>query len=102
MHFFLLPPCAVVATTVVFKREKRVLLCTSTWFQHLLKITYNIPNIGKKALRQGSRQFLLCRYRHLELPQRSLASLEQLWLGGGLECACPFPCACTRPSKSKA
>ena len=41
---------------------------TSPWFQRLFKITYNIPTIGKKALRQGSRQFLLCRYRHLQLP----------------------------------
>ena len=60
-----------------------------SWFQHLFKITYNItyniPNIGKKALRQGSCQFLLCRNRHLQFPVHSWASLGQLWLGRGSE-----------------
>ena len=40
-----------------FKGKKRVFFFTSQWFQHLFKILYNIPNIGEKALRQGSRQF---------------------------------------------
>ena len=65
------------------------------------KITYNIPNIGKKALRQGSRQFLLCRHRHLQLPLPPLASWRQTWLGTGLDWACHFMCACTPPSKIK-
>ena len=36
-------------------KGKRKLFLTSPWLQHLFKISYNIPNIGKKALRQGSR-----------------------------------------------
>ena len=71
----------------------------SSWLQHLFKNSYNIPNIGKKALRQGSRQFLLSHNRHLQLPLRSLASLGQLWLYRGLEWACQFICAYTSPSK---
>ena len=31
----------------------------SPWLRHPFKIFCNIPDIGKKALRQGSRQFLL-------------------------------------------
>ena len=61
---------------------------TSPWIQHLFKFSYNIPNIGKKVLRHGSRQFLLSHNRHLQLPLRSWASLGQLWLGRGLEWAC--------------
>ena len=68
-------------------------------FNIFFKISYNIPNIGKKALRQGSRQFLLRHNRHLQLPLRSLASLGQLWLGRGLEWACQFMCAYSSPSK---
>ena len=70
----------------------------SSWLQHLFKISYNIPNIGKKALHQGSRQVLLSHKRHLQLPLRSLASLGQLWLGRGLEWACQFMCAQPSPS----
>ena len=59
---------------------------------------YNIPNIGKKALHQGSGQVLLSHKRHLQLPLRSLSSLGQLWLGRGLEWACEFMCAQPSPS----
>ena len=68
-------------------------------FQHLCKISYNIRNIGMKALHQGSRHVLLSHKRHLQLPLRSLASLGQLWLGRGLEWACQFMCAQPSPSK---
>ena len=64
-------------------KAKREFFLASPWLQHLFKISYNIPNIGKKALHQGSRQVLLSHKRHLQLPLRSLASLEQLWLVGG-------------------
>ena len=40
-------------------KGKREFFLASPWLQHLLKISYNIPNIGKKALCQGSRQFRL-------------------------------------------
>ena len=80
-------------------KGKREFFLTSPWLQHLFKITSNIPNIGKKALHQGSRQFLLSHNRHLQLPLRSLASLGQLWLGRGLKWACQFICAYTTPSK---
>ena len=80
-------------------KGKRKFLLASPWLQHLFKISYNIPNIGKKGLRLGSRQFLLSHNRHLQLPLRSLASLGQLWLGRGLEWACQFMCAYTPPSK---
>ena len=70
-----------------FKR-KGVFFLTSPWFQHLFKITYNFPNTVKRALRQGSRQSLPCRSRHLQPPLRSEASLGRLWLGRGLEWAC--------------
>ena len=56
----------------------------SPWLQHLFKMSYNIPNIGNKALHQGSRHVLLSHNRHLQLPLCSLASLGQLWLGRGL------------------
>ena len=78
---------------------KREFFLTSQWLQHLLKISYNIPDIGKKALRQGIRQFLLTHNRHLQLRLRSLALLGQLWLGRGSEGACQFMCAYTSPSK---
>ena len=74
-------------------KGKRELFLASPWLQHLFEISYNIPNIGKKALPQGSRQTLLSHNRHLQLPLRSLASLGQLWLGRGLEWACQFMCA---------
>ena len=80
-------------------KGKREFFLTSPWLQHLFKISYNIPSIEKKALRQGSCQFLLSRNKHLQLPLRSLASLGPLWLGRGLEWACQFMCAYTSPSK---
>ena len=80
-------------------KGKREFFLTSPWLQHLFKISYNIPNIGKKVLREGSRKFLLSQNRHLQLPLRSLASLGQLWLGGGVDWACYFMCAYTSPSK---
>ena len=80
-------------------KGKRELFLTSPWLKHLFKISYNIRNIGKKALRQGSRQFWLSHNRHLQLSLRSSASLGQLWLGRGLEWACQFMCAYSPPSK---
>ena len=80
-------------------KGKREFFLTSPWFQHPFKISHNIPNIGKKALHQGSRQLLLRHKRHLQLPLRSVASMGQLWLGRGLERACQFMCAYTSPSK---
>ena len=80
-------------------KGKREFFLASPWLQHVYKISYNIPNIGKKALHQGSRQFLLSRNRHLQLSLRSLASLGQLWLGSRLEWACQLICAYTSPSK---
>ena len=32
-------------------KGKREFFLASPWLQHLFKISYNIPNIGKKALR---------------------------------------------------
>ena len=52
-------------------------------------------------LRQGCRQFLLCRNCHLQLPLHALASLGQLWLDSGLQWACQFMGACTPPSKKQ-
>ena len=63
-----------------FKR-KRVFFLTFPWFQHLLKITYNFPNTVKRALHQGSRQFLPCRNRLVQPPLRSEALLGRLWFG---------------------
>ena len=80
-------------------KGKREFFLASPWLQHFFKISYNIPNIGKKALHQGSCQFLLSHKRHLQLPLRSLASLGQLWLGRRLEWACQFMCAQPSPSK---
>ena len=74
-------------------KGKREFFLASAWLQHLFRISYNIPNFGKKALHQGSRQVLLSQKKHLQLPLRSLASLGQLWLGAGLEWACEFMCA---------
>ena len=78
---------------------KREFFVASPWIHHLFKISYNIPNIGKKALHQGSCQVLLSHKGHLQLPLRSLASLGQLWLGRGLAWACQFMCAQPSPSK---
>ena len=50
-------------------------------------------------MHQGIRQVLLNHKRHLQLPLRSFASLEQLWFGRGLEWACQFMCAQPTPSK---
>ena len=81
-----------------FKGKKEFFLAPP-WLQHLFNISYSIPNIGKKALHQGSCQVLLSHKRHLQLPLRSLASLGQLWLGRGLEWACQSMCAEPSPSK---
>ena len=51
-------------------KGKREFFLASPWFQHLFKISSNIPNIGKKALLQGSRQVLLSHKRHLQLTLR--------------------------------
>ena len=80
-------------------KGKREFFLASPWLQHLFKIFYNIPNIRKKGLHQGSRQVLLRHTRHRQLPLRSLASLEQLWLGRELDWACQFMGAYTSPSK---
>ena len=80
-------------------KRKREFFLTSPWLQHLFKISYNIPNIGKKALRQGSPQFLLSHNRDLQFPLHSLVSLGQLSLGRVLEWTCHFMCAYTSPSK---
>ena len=80
-------------------KGKREFFLASPWLQHLFKISYNIPNIGKKALHHGSRLVLLSRNRHLHLPLRSLGSLGQLWLGRWLEWASQFMCAQPSPSK---
>ena len=79
-------------------KGKREFFLASPWLQHLFKTSYNIPNIVKKALHQGSRQVLLSHKGHLQLPPRSLVSLGQLWLGRGLEWACQFMCAQPSPS----
>ena len=80
-------------------KGKREILLGLPMASPLFKISYNMPNIGKKELRLGSRQFLLGHNRHLQLPLRSLASLGQLWLGRGLEWACQFMFAYTSLSK---
>ena len=80
-------------------KGRRQFFLAFPWLQHLFKMSYNITNIGKKALRLGSRQFLLSHNRDLQLPLRSWASLGQLWLGRGLYWACQFMCAYTSPSK---
>ena len=67
--------------------------------QHPFEISYNIPNIGKNVLHQGSRQVLVSHKRNSQLSLRSLASPGQLWLGRGLELACHFMCAQPSPSK---
>ena len=79
-------------------KGKREFFLASPRLQHLFKISYNIPSIGKKALHQGSRHVLPSHTRHLLLPLRSMASLEQLWLGRGLEWACQFMYAPPSPS----
>ena len=81
-------------------KGKREFFLASPWLkQHLFEFSYNIPNIGKKALRQGSRQSLLSHNRHPQLPLRSLALLGQLWLCRGLVWACQFMFAYTSSSK---
>ena len=65
-----------------FKGETKFFLASPS-LQHFCKMSYNIPNIGKKALCKGRRQVLCSHNRHLQLPLRSLASLGQLWLGRG-------------------
>ena len=80
-------------------KEKREFFLATPWLQHLCKISHNMPNIGKKALHQGTDQLLLSHNRHPQLTLRSLASLGQLWLGRGLVWACQFMCAYTSPSK---
>ena len=51
-------------------KGKRKMFLTSPWLQHLSQPFSNIANIGKKALRQGSRPLLLRHNRHLGLPLR--------------------------------
>ena len=79
-------------------KGKREFFLASPWLQHLFKISYNIPNIGKKVLHQGSRQVMLSHKRHLQLPLRSLASLGQLWLNRGWEWGSHFLFAQPSPS----
>ena len=98
-YTFSYSPLVLCWPPLYHSKGKREFVLTSPWLQHLFKISYNISHIGKRALRQGSREFLLSHKRHLQLPLRSLASLGQLWLGRGLEWACQFMCAYTSPSK---
>ena len=81
-----------------FKRKREFFLA-SPWLQHLFKMSYNISNIEKKALHQGSHQVLLSHRTHQQLPLRSLASLGPLWLGRGSEWACQIMCAQPYPCK---
>ena len=98
-YTFFYSPLVLWWPPLLHVKGKREFCLASPWLQHLFKICYNIPNIGKKALHQGSRQALLSHNRHLQLPPRSLASLGQLWLRRGLEWACKFMCAYNCPSK---
>ena len=98
MHFFLLSPCAVVATTVPFLRKKGIFLNLRMVSASFI-ITYNFPNTEKRASRQGSRQFLPCRNNLLQPPLRSVASLGRLWLGRGLVWACKVMCSWNTPAK---
>ena len=59
MHFFLRPPCAVVASTVACQ-GKRVFFLASQTFQHVFKITYNLPHtINARCIRAVARYFLV-------------------------------------------
>ena len=52
---------------------------------YLPTITYKFPYTVKRALHQGSCQFLPCCNRVLQPPLRSEASLGLLWFGSGVE-----------------
>ena len=97
-YTFSYSPLVLWWPTLSHFKGKREFFLASRWLKHSFKTSYNIPNIGKKALHQGSRKVLLSHKRHLQLPLRSLASLGQLWLGRGLEWACRFMCAQPFPS----
>ena len=97
-YIFLTPPMCCVDHHCRILKERGNCSGPPHAFNIFFKISYNIPNIGKKALRQGSRQFLLSNKRDLQLPLRSVASLGQLSLGRGLQWACQFMCAYTSPS----
>ena len=87
-YTFSYPPLVLWWPPMSHFKGKRQFFLTFPWLRHLFEISYKIPNIGKKVLRQGSCQFLLSHNRHLQVPLRSLASLGQLWLGRGLQWAC--------------
>ena len=92
-YTFSYPPLLLWWPPLSHFKKKREFFLASPWLQHLFKISYNIPNIEKGALHQGSCQVWPCHNRHLQLPLRSLVSLGQLWLGRGLEWACQPTCA---------
>ena len=96
-YTFSYSPLVLWLPPLSYFKGKGEFFLASPWLQHLLQISCNIPNIGKKALHQGSRQVLLSHKGQLQLPLRSLASLAQLWLGRGLEWACQFMCAQPSP-----
>ena len=99
IHFFLLPPCAVVPTTAAFVGKKGVFFLASPWFHHFLKITWNRPHTGKWAWHQGRRRFLACPHNLLQSPLRLVVSLVRLCLGRGLEWACKVMYSCLPRSK---
>ena len=69
----------------------------SPWFQHLFKITYNLPHAEKG--RCTSRHDLPCKHNVLQPTLRLLASLMWLRLGRGLEWACKVMYSCIPPPK---
>ena len=73
-YTFSYPPLVLWWPPMSHFKGKREFFLTSPWLQHLFKMSCNIPNVVKKALRQGSRQFLLSHNRNLQLPLRSLDS----------------------------
>ena len=84
---FLTPPLCCGGHRCRILRKKGIFL-ELPMFKHLFIFTYNFPCTEKRALRQGSRQFLPCCNKLLQPPLRSVASLGQLWPGMGLERAC--------------
>ena len=101
LGLFITTKANLLAGKYTFLYSPLVLWWPPHGFNIYFKISYNIPNIGKKALHQGSRQVLLSHKRHLQLLLRSLASLRQLWLGRGLEWACQFMFAQPSPSNGQ-
>ena len=98
-HFFLLPPCAVVATTVAFQ-EKGIFSWPFLGFHIYLKIP--IASLTQKNGRHHGWRSFAALFVTIPTEDSALMALPGLlWLGWVRLGACQNICMCIPPSKTQ-